>query len=341
MFRAKYVFREAADDLGDTGNGAPQAAEEDLDLGDELNAEQAAAKEPDEALTDEEKAALPGKKEEKSEEEEEQQQQPREKDGKFAKKDKADSANGTPMIPKARVDEMVAKERERAEALERRLAEATKQSKKEEAQVTIQDLEAKIKEVRKAERAALLDGDADKAEEFGAQRDALNREILRIENSSRTSEVSAQTIEQIKFDTAVERLQADYPQLDENSPEFDEELVIDVLDKVEGLVRREGLTRSAALNKAVKIIMKRQEPPQDEEPAVKTLSSGSKAPDRKAAAVAKNVDAASRQPPSPKQVGIDSDKSGAKGLPDVSKMSTDEFDALPEATKRRLMGDDL
>jgi hypothetical protein len=35
---------------------------------------------------------------------------------------------------------------------------------------------------------------------------------------------------------------------------------------------------------------------------------------------------------------MDSDKLGEKGLPDVTKLSVEEFDALPESTKARLMG---
>ncbi len=334
-------FRDAAGDEGDTGNGGPTstpADDENLDLGDELTPAQAAVKD-DEELTEEEQAALPGTK--AAAEEPEEEEQPREKDGKFAKKEKSD----TPMIPKARVDEMLAKERERAEAAERRAAELSKQSKREEVQTTIQDLELQIKEVRKAERAALIDGDVDKAEEFSAQRDALNRQIARIENSVQTTEVSAQTIEQIKVDTTIERLHEMYPQLDENSEEYNEELVVDVLDKRDGLMRREGLSMSAALSKAAKIVMARQkameaEPESEAAPKGKTLADGQKV-DRKAAAVAKNVAAAAAQPPSMKSAGMDSDKSGAKGLPDITKMSTDEFDALPEATKARLMGDVL
>lgn len=334
-------FRDAVGDDGDTGNGGPPStpADENLDLGDELTPAQAAVKEEEE-LSEEEQAALPGAK--AAAEEPEEEERPREKDGKFAKKDKADS---TPMIPKARVDEMLAKERERAEAAERRAAEMARQSKREETQVTIQDLELKIKEARKAERAALLDGDVDKAEEFSAQRDTLNRQIARIENSAQTTEVSAQTIEQIKVDTTIERLHETYPQLDENSDEYNEELVVDVLDKRDGLMRREGLSMSAALSKAAKIVMARQkameaEPEGEATPKGKTLADGQKV-DRKAAAVAKNVAAAAAQPPSMKNAGMDSDKSGAKGLPDITKMSTDEFDALPEATKARLMGDVL
>ena len=64
--------------------------------------------------------------------------------------------------------------------------------------------------------------------------------------------------------------------------------------------------------------------------------------DRKQEQVAKNLDTAKRQPASMKDVGLDSDKAGmSSNLPDISKLSAEEFDALPESTKARMRGDIL
>jgi hypothetical protein len=55
--------------------------------------------------------------------------------------------------------------------------------------------------------------------------------------------------------------------------------------------------------------------------------------------VKKNLDTQARQPASMRDVGMDSDKAGVKGDIDVSKLSADEFAALPESTKAKLRGD--
>jgi hypothetical protein len=56
--------------------------------------------------------------------------------------------------------------------------------------------------------------------------------------------------------------------------------------------------------------------------------------------VKENIKDAKKQPPDLSDAGADSDKSGKKSEDvDVTKLSTDEFDALPETTKKRLRGD--
>ena len=73
----------------------------------------------------------------------------------------------------------------------------------------------------------------------------------------------------------------------------------------------------------------------------KGLSAGKTATDRKEAQVAKNLDTQRRQSPSMKDAGMDSDKAGIKDKIDVSKLTPEEFAALPEATKAKLRGDVL
>jgi hypothetical protein len=69
-------------------------------------------------------------------------------------------------------------------------------------------------------------------------------------------------------------------------------------------------------------------------PAAAPVNSGlaqGKADDRKAAQVAKNLETLKQQAPDLGNIGANSDSAGAsKG--DASKMSDEEFDALPAAT---------
>jgi hypothetical protein len=70
-----------------------------------------------------------------------------------------------------------------------------------------------------------------------------------------------------------------------------------------------------------------------------TLADAKTTTDRKEAATAKNIAAAAKQPASTKDAGIDSDQAGVKDNVDASSLTSEEFDALPEATKSRMRGD--
>lgn len=262
---------------------------------------------------------------------------PRDAAGKFAPKVKSDEGA---TIPKARFDSAVQKERERAETAERLLAEATRANNQIQRNADVSQLEAKVQELRAAERKATIDNDEEKAAQLSAEADRLNRQIAIQQAGDMTAAAKDAALESMRMELAVENIETNYPQLDENSEEFDQDLTDDVLDKQRGYMERERLSPSKALLKAVKYVMGRQAAPAATEPAKTGLSAASKGLDRKAAAVAKNLDAAARQPASTKPVGADSDKHGqTKDIPEVSQMTFAEFSALPDATKSKMRGD--
>lgn len=260
--------------------------------------------------------------------------------GKFAPKAKSDEGA---TIPKARFDSAVQKERERAETAERLLAEATRANNQIQRNADVGQLEAKVQELRAAERKATIDNDEEKAAQLSSEADRLNRQIAIQQAGDMTAAAKDAALESMRMELAVENIETNYPQLDENSEEFDQDLTDDVLDKQRGYMERERLSPSKALLKAVKYVMGRQPvapAPAAEEPAKTGLSAASKGLDRKAAAVAKNLDAAARQPASTKPVGADSDKHGqTKDVPEASQMTFAEFSALPDATKSKMRGD--
>lgn len=256
--------------------------------------------------------------------------------GKFAPKPKDEGAT----IPKARFDSAVQKERERAETAERLLAEATKANNQIQRNADVTKLEADVSELREQEHKALIQGDSAKARELAAEADRLNRQIAIQQAGDMSVAAKDQALESMRMELAIENIETNYPQLDENSEEFDQDITDDVLDKQRGYMDRERLSPSKALLKAVKYVMGRQAAAVTNEPAKTGLSAASKGQDRKTAAVAKNLDAASRQPASTKPVGADSDKHGqTKDIPEASQMTFAEFSALPDATKSKMRGD--
>lgn len=262
--------------------------------------------------------------------------QPRGEDGKFAPKPKDDG----PVIPKARFDEQLGKERAAREAAERRAEAAEAAARRDAQNVDINKAVADVAELRKSERKALLDGDEEKAASLSAQADALNRQIAIAQAGQTTSETKDQALEDMRFELTVERLEETYPALRTGSDEYDADLVYDVLDKQAGLIQREGLSPSKALAKAAKQIMERRV-------ATPAADTGAAAPaaeglreQRKADAVAKNIEAAARQPGSTRDVGMNSDKAGQTGTtPAATSMTQKEFDALSDDVRAQMRGD--
>jgi hypothetical protein len=259
---------------------------------------------------------------------------PRAADGKFAKREKTDDEV---KIPKARFDSAVAKERARAEAAERRLAEIDAAQGQIQRNVDISKAEEEIRALRAQERKAVLLGDDEKASTLSDQADRLNRQIIIALAKDMSAADKSVALEEMRMELTVERIVEQYPELDENSNEFDQDLVDDVNDKQAGLMARQRMSPSKALAEAVKHVMRNRAAAPAAE---KGAALGAPVKGRKEAAVAKNLDAARRQPASARLVGADSDKFGQTGkLPAASDMTYDEFSALPEKTKAQMRGD--
>ena len=262
-----------------------------------------------------------------------EEDQPRDANGKFAKKEREAT------IPKSRFDEQVRKERERAEAAERRLAEIEQQRQQVSRGADISKLEEDVRELRAQERKALIKGDDKAAAELADQADRLNRQIAIEQARDMSATAKEQAREEIRWEMTVESIEKQYTALDETSEGFDQDLTDEVVDRMNGLISRERLPRSQALLKAVKLVMERRAPA-DEPAEGKGLRAAAKEEGRKEAAVKKNLEAANRQPASAKKVGADSDKHGQTGaVPNAEDMTFEEFSALPETTRAKMRGD--
>lgn len=244
-------------------------------------------------------------------------------------------------IPKARFDEAVGKEREAREAAERRASELERQlAERAQAQVKTEqteELETKISEMEKQHAQFLLDGEAEKAAELMRSIRHTERQIARAEAQADARTATSQILEAERFELAVAKLEADYSTLNPKSETYDPELVEMILDRQARLVQS-GMPPSQAITSATDFVMKRVA--RDEAPAQQGLAAA-KVPDRKAEQVKKNLEVQAKQPPSMKDVGLDSDKLGEKAMPNVAQMTLEEFNALPAATKARLRGDTL
>lgn len=244
-------------------------------------------------------------------------------------------------IPKARFDEAVTKERERAQAAEREVAALQKQMESVSRTAGVAELEAKLLALRKEDRKAVMDGDEDRSLELAAQIDRINRQIVINESQNMSAQAQEGAREDIRVDMAIEKLETAYSMLKEGSEDYDQGLVDLVLAAQTQLMTRDRMSPSQALVKAASEIMLRFRPAVhvDDKPA--SGLGGAKGADRAAAAKAKNIDAALRQPPSFRDVGIDSDKAGARTADDAQPETVDDLKAIPLATLKRMRGDIL
>lgn len=299
-----------------------------------------------EALAEIDKAAEPKKAEEapkdepKGEEEKPVEEAPRDDKGRFEAR-----------IPKSRFDEAVGKERDAREAAEARAAELERRLQQAQAQAAqsgeraeqIKQIDSKLDELEKQHAELLLDGKVDDAAKVQREMRQLNRTAARLEATDESTATTSAQLESERLDASIARIEADYPTLNPKSENYDPEVVQMIL-LVQGSMVQNGIPASFAMEQAAERVMARLSAPAPKEEAKKdeTLEAAKNkkdAEDRKEKAVEKAMSAQKSQPSSLKDAGLDSDKAGEHGLPDVSQMSAEEYDALPAATKARLRGD--
>jgi len=241
-------------------------------------------------------------------------------------------------IPKARFDEAVAKEREKAEAAQRQVAELQKQLQSIDRSAKVEDLEKQLVELRRADRKAIMDGDEEKSIELAAQIDRINRQIVIAESQTLSTQAAEEAREAIRTESTIERLEEIYPVLKEGNENFDQDLVDLVLAKQQQLITRDRMSPSQALAKAANDIMSRVQAPARVDEKPEGGLKNAKGAERATQGKQKNIDAALKTPPDTTDVGLDTDKAGMKdGLP--VPMSVDDLKAIPESTLKRMRGD--
>lgn len=265
-------------------------------------------------------------------------EQPRAEDGKFAKKSDGDEK----MIPKARVDAMVKKETERAQAAEARANELAKSIREVGRSESLEKLEGEIQNLEAEQAKAIVDGDHEKAAAIMGQIRHKERQVQIDSSKSMSDQAKEQAREEIRLDLTIDKLELDYPMLAEGSDNYDADAVDMVLATQRQLMETRGLSPSQALSEAAKKVMSKitvaKADTKEDKPT--GLDKAKTVADRTQAQIDKNIETDKKQPASLKDTGLDSDKKGISENIDVTKLSYDEFSALPEATKARLRGDD-
>ncbi len=258
----------------------------------------------------------------------------RDEKGKFVKKEREVPNH----VPRERMQEAVDRERLAREAAEGRLRELESQLRTVDRNADNEKLEADIEKLEQQHAKLMLDGEAEKAAAVMKDIRLRERQIGISSNEALTERAKEQAREEMRMELTIERLETTYPEFDPNHQGYDDGLVEMTLALQRHKIGQ-GLTPTKALLAAASDIMKRMHSDggKGEE---RGLAAAAKGADRKAQQVDKNLDTAKRQPASIKATGKDSDKGGEQAF-NIGSMTQAEIAALPEATKRRLRGDEI
>jgi hypothetical protein len=236
-----------------------------------------------------------------------------------------------PMVPKARLDEVLAKQK----ALQKQLDEINAANEKAEEAPESYDFDAKEVEYQNM----VLDGETEKAV-------ALRREIRKAERDTLEYEMRqemSQTVNQDRQMTALQQaanaMEDAYPVFNRDSDDYNEDITNEVVELRDAFIMK-GYEAVDALSKAVKYVVKDHDLDQAQESAPSLAGKAQKSDElaKKRAQVNKKLKAADAQPP--ELPGESSAHHGERAM-DLSAMTEEEFAALPEATLKRLRGDIL
>lgn len=327
-----FTSHADADDALEDGKedlGSELTADEDGEEGDKAKkapAKKAPAKKSAEKPADEESEEEDGDEEEDEEGEEEDEEEEPEKDTereklakKLARVGRARSKLET-QVNELR-NQLDAQNRERSDTAKQKLDQLTKE---------LDDLYEKVEEFRAEGKT----GEAAKAQRrIDELRDNMTRSqaaALALTEAIRQTEVRA-------YNNMVQELEVLEPRLDPDHDDFDQDLLDSVGELTEGYEAK-GMPLTDALRKACKLLLR-------EDVFAKARSLARKVPDRekevekpkkRMADVQKNLNAAKKQPPD------NPNRRGERETQDIdmATISEKDFDALPEATLRRLLGSD-
>jgi hypothetical protein len=237
-----------------------------------------------------------------------------------------------PMVPKSRLDEVLAKQK----ALQKQLDDLM--AAKEQVENAPDQYDFAEKEIEY--QNLVLDGESQKAAALRAEIRQAERVQLEYELSQKMEQKVTQNQQMTALQQAASDLEANFPVFDRSSSEYSEEYTQEVIDLRDAFIVK-GENAVAALSKAAKYVIKEYGlDSSGEAPSLANKSAPRQADEvaKKRAEVSRKLKAASSQPP---ELPGESSASRGERAADLSNMTEDEFNALPEATLKRLRGDIL
>lgn len=233
-----------------------------------------------------------------------------------------------PMVPKSRLDEVLAKNKE----MQKRLQDM--EEKPAEDAAPEYDFVSKEKEYQDL----VLEGETDKAALLRNEIRTAEREQVMSEMQSKMGQTVQQDRELHELNQKATEIMEVFPVFDEKSKSYDEKLTNEVMELRDAFIYQ-GYGAADSLAKATEVTLLSKKPEllqgdgsEASDPAPKLSQA---VQEKKAkATVKKKVEASQSQPPQMK-----GESTQNKKVVDINTLSDDEFGALPEETLRRMRGD--
>ncbi len=244
-------------------------------------------------------------------------------------------------IPESRHKAILEKEREKRADLERQLAQYQSGGQIADVNAQITAAENDIAELDKEYNALLTDGEVDKAAALMQRIRATERQMSEAKSDMKIHAAEIRATERARYSTALERVEMAFPTLNPDHDDYDEEAMSEVAD-LKSAYEMKGLTPTAALQKAVKMIVEPRTTRQEMATTTKpNVTEKDIAAERKTEAVKKTAEAVSKTPAALTKVGKDGDKMGGGRFDadQVMSMSQKEFATLNDADLARMRGD--
>ena len=233
-----------------------------------------------------------------------------------------------PMVPKSRLDEVLAKNKEMQKIIQ------NMEEKPAEDAAPAYDFVAQ----EKTYQDLVLEGETEKAALLRQEIRSAEREQIMSEMQSKMGQTVQQDRELHELTKKASEIMEVFPIFNEKSKSYDEALTNEVMELRDAFIYQGyGAADSLAKATEVTLLSKKPELLQGETaPAVDPAPTLTKAVQEKKqkATVKKKVEASQAQPPEMK-----GESTKNKKVVDINVMSDDEFRALPEDTLRRLRGD--
>jgi len=235
-----------------------------------------------------------------------------------------------PMVPKSRLDEVLAKNKE----MQKKLQDIEGQETSEAEKLPEYDFVTKEKDYQDL----VLDGETEKAALLRNEIRTAEREQLMSEMQSKMGQTVQQDRELHELNQKANEIMEVFPVFNEKSKTYDEKLTNEVMELRDAFIYQGyGAADSLAKATEVTLLSKKPELLQGDgtnvsDPAPKLTQA---VQEKKAkATVKKKVEASQSQPPQMK-----GESTQNKKVVDINVLSDDEFGALPEETLRRMRGD--
>ena len=233
-----------------------------------------------------------------------------------------------PMVPKSRLDEVLAKQR----ALQKQVDELSKSKIATSKNAPKYDFDKKETDYQEL----MLDGKLVEATQLRDEIRSAERAAIMFEVETKTAQKLQESQEISALQAKALEIQATYPIFDENSANYDADILKEAVDLRDAFMAQ-GYLGPDALEKAVNVTLTMKKPnllaPKEEK---KVDNVSLLADQKKKSTISKNIADSKSQPPAMKGESASSRNSKAV---DLSKLSETEFNALPEETLRRLRGD--